>query len=99
MRWSAAIAVLVSATAGAQVTQTFRDGVSPPGYTGTRDVMIMDVTSPPDANYDGLVIKVDGSPFTTVALVRFDVGAIAPGTPLLSAELTINIEDGSPEVF
>lgn len=84
----------------AQFNVTLRDGVN--GYGGTRDVMLQDSSGTygdPDANYDAVDDSVDGFPFPRATLMRFDVTSIPAGTLVVSAQLTLNVANGSTNSF
>jgi len=65
-----------------------QDGLSPDaGYFGTRDVKLAwqdDPVSDPDANYDLVEDELDGFPAKKSVLIRWDLGALTPGTPIVA---------------
>lgn len=100
--WTIAAGCLAAGpvAAAGPVVELFRDGVAPTAsYAGTRDVMLYGGTLAPDASYDGQSLEVDGSPFVKNALMRFEVSAVLPGTPLLSVELTVRVNQATPQQY
>ena len=92
--------LLVAAAAHAQFTVELRDGLN--GYAGTRDVMLQDGSGPygnPAASYDGADDSIDGFPFPRVTVMRFDVGALPPGSPVSAAQLSFGIGNTSSDTF
>lgn len=106
-RWQQGI--LVAALAGiaqpalASVTVTFQDGLSPPGYAGTRDVTLdegIGVIWDPNANYDvSGTIEVEGAPNQHVALLRWDLQSVPPGSTVTAASLILNVTNGSTATY
>ncbi|MDA1029640.1 MAG: DNRLRE domain-containing protein [Bacteroidetes bacterium] len=76
----------------------FQDGVSPlEQYAGTRDTKILSGTK--TSNYGAeLDLEMDGSPLN-VALIKWDLTAIAPGVDVLNVVLTFDVTDPSSEIF
>ncbi len=92
--------LLLSAAARAQATMGFQDGVSPtPAYAGTRDLVLIepdtDSRFDPNANYDSLQCAVDGYASRQVALLRWDVSALTPGSTVSAASIKVNVTNVS----
>lgn len=99
--------MLVLLGSGQSIGQTrvvFRDGESPPGYAGTRDVRIhngANVAWDPNTNYDEFRpdISVDGAPIDQTALVRWDLSSIPTTANVTSVWIELDLQDGSGETF
>ena len=76
----------------------FQDGVAPiAGYFGTNDSKIL--SSSKTSNYGSdLVLEVDGSP-QNATMIKWDLGAIAPGVDVLEVTLHFEVLDASNEVY
>ena len=79
-----------------------QDGLSPDaGYFGTRDVKLtwQNDLSDPDANYDLSRDEVDGDPVKKSALIRWDLGALAPGTPIEAGWFVLDTRSTTGESY
>lgn len=84
-----------AASAQAQVV-LFRDGQAPDsGYAGTRDTTLSsgggDSQWDPNANYNLEDDMLDGFPSDKGLLLRWDLSALPPGTPITSAIVRVNV--------
>lgn len=78
---------------GGSVTRAFQDGVSPAGYSGTRDTTL--VADQPTLNRGSAAeASADGSPDETL-LLSWDLGSIPTGSTVLSAAITVEVTNSS----
>ena len=83
----------------ASATVTFRQGVSPAGYAGAKDVYITDGADTPwnpDVNYNGWQVEVDTG---ESALMRWDLSVIPAGATISAASITLNVVNDSTQKY
>lgn len=86
----------------AAVNVTFQDGVSPPGYAGTQDVYLDDGSDfcwDPATPCTATEARGTGNIWDEGTLMRWDLTALAPGTPIQSAELVLSISNPTSQSF
>ncbi len=94
--WVTVAAALAARAAYAQVTTSFQDGQLPnAAYSGTRDVALQRGGCQATDTHDGADDAMDGLYTLYVALLRFDLSSLAPGTQLTSASLAVEVTDRS----
>lgn len=97
-----ALSVSVTGSGGGTVTKAFQNGVAPTtSYAGTRDAHLSELA--PTTNYGSanpLIVDGDaGSGKDMYVLLRWDVGAVPPGSTVQSARIKLHVTNASTQTY